>query len=143
MAIVTNFTEGRYPVVNVGTKPFKAEAYLNFATRPTVVDDVVEAIKVPANCLITKLNWYVILGDAGVTGVEIGDGTDPNGYEGNADCQTTGNSGAMMEADPYGALGGKFYSAADTIDVVIKGATADTLKLLVVVEGVNLDQALA
>lgn len=143
MPIVSNFVEGKYPVVNVGSKPFKAEAYLDFSTRPTIVDDVVEAIKVPANCLILKLNWYVVLGDTGVTGVEIGDGVDPNGYEGSADCQTTGNSGAMLDADPYGALGGKFYAAADTIDVIIKGATADTLKLVVVAVGVNLDTDLA
>jgi hypothetical protein len=143
MAIVKFFSDGRYPVVNVGTKPFKSEVFLNFALRPTIVDDVVEAIKVPANCHITKLYWYVVLGDAGVTGVEIGDGVDPNGYEAAADFQTTGNEGGMLDADAYGATAGHFYAADDTIDIVIKGATADTLKLVLVAEGTILDTDLA
>ena len=59
----------------------------------------------------------------------FGDGTDPDGYVAVADVATAGNSG--VGAGAYAA--GKFYAAADTIDLEVPATKAlDTLKVRVV-----------
>lgn len=141
MATITKFVDGRYPVVNVASNLFKSENFIDFSTRNAAIGDVVQAIKVPANCHVSRVYWYVVSGQASVANVTIGDGADADGFESAADMTTTGNNGSTVVADGYGY--GKFYTAADTIDITIAGANATTLKLYIACEGFICDQALA
>src|SRR3990167_8700286 len=83
---------------------------------------------VPANCLVLEVAAYT--DEAWTTSVtlDVGDGSDPNGWLATAKvAPTTAQTNGVLKrstlptAEAY--AGGKLYSAADTIDVVIGGAT--------------------
>lgn len=104
------------------------EGVYDASKRALAAADVVELIKLPARSYVVKVFYHVITGDATQT-LNIGDGTDPDGYVAAADVATAGNSG--VGAGAYAA--GKFYAAADTIDLEVPATKAlDTLKVRVV-----------
>jgi len=71
--------------------------------------------------------YQVLTADATQT-LNIGDGSDVDGFVAAADVATVGNTG--MGAGAYSA--GKFYTAADTIDLEVPTSKAlDTLKIRV------------
>lgn len=134
MATFTTYTDGSniaassgsnaagYPAVSVITGVFDA------AKRALAAADVAEVLNIPANTFVHKVFYEVLTGDATQT-LNVGDGVDPDGYVAAADVATAGNSGVGG-----GALaGGKFYAAADTIDVEVPATKAfDTLKVRLV-----------
>jgi hypothetical protein len=111
-----------YPAVTIFENTFDA------SKRPLVATDVVELIKIPANSFVLKVMYKVITGDATQT-LNIGDGSAVAGYVAAADVGTAGNSGVGA-----GSLAtGKFYAAADTIDLEVPATKAlDTLVVKVV-----------
>lgn len=90
--------------------------------------DVLEVVKIPAGTLVESVLLEVLTVDATQT-VNVGDGADPDGYVAAADAAVLGT---VLGA---GALaGGKFYAAADTIDVEVPATKAlDTLKGRIIV----------
>lgn len=95
------------------------------ALRNLAAADVAEVLNIPANTFVHKVFYDVVTGDATQT-LNVGDGADPDGYVAAADVATAGNSGVGA-----GALAsGKFYAAADTIDIEVPATKAfDTLKV--------------
>jgi len=87
---------------------------------------------------VDKVLYEVITADATQT-MSIGDGSGTSSYIADADVATAGNTGhsalTLTEATPNtvtGYTGGKFYSAADTIDLLVpSGKVWDTLKVRV------------
>ena len=104
--------------------------------RPMDAGDELELINVPAGTYVMKVFVHVLNGQADQT-LDVGDGADPNGWVAVADVSTTGTRamGAgeyAAGADPF-PLVGKFYSAADTIDIECPGGKEfTTLKVRVV-----------
>lgn len=104
------------------------EGVYDSSKRALAAADVVELIKIPARSYVVKVFYHVLNGDATQT-LNVGDGTDPDGYVAAADVATAGNAGVGGGA--YAA--GKFYTAADTIDIEVPATKAfDTLKVRVV-----------
>lgn len=100
--------------------------------RPLASTDTIELIDVPAGMYVTHVFYRVLTADSGV-GINVGDGTDPNGWVADADVGTAGNIG--IGAGAY--AGGKHYTAADTIDIeCVSGDAYDTLKVAVTVCGI-------
>lgn len=96
---------------------------VNFDAQETLA-----VFNVPANCLV--LDVYAYTDEAWTTSVtlDVGDGTDPNGWLATAkvaptSAQTDGLVKRTSKATAEAFAGGKLYAAADTIDVVIAGAT--------------------
>jgi hypothetical protein len=97
---------------------------------------VAEVLKIPAKTRVLNVFYEVLTADASQT-INIGDGTTVDGYLAAADVGTDGNVGcstlALTTGTPNtvtGYSGGKFYSAADTIDIVPHTSkTLDTLKI--------------
>ena len=86
--------------------------------------DVLEVIRVPANTLVTHVALNVTTAEGGTLTLDVGDGTDPDGFHDGVN----GNAVAAYINDAGGAEAlahGKFYTAADTIDVTTVNA-ADT-----------------
>lgn len=111
-----------YPAVTIFENTFDA------GKRNLAAADVVQLINIPANSFVVKVMYKVLSGDATQT-LNVGDGTDPDGYVAAADVATAGNSG--VGAGAYAS--GKFYAAADTIDLEVPAAKAfDTLVVKVV-----------
>jgi hypothetical protein len=107
---------------------------LNFATITTeraaagltalTAGDVLEVIRVPANTLVTHVALNVTTAEGGTLTIDVGDGTDPDGYIDGVNANTA--AAYINDAGGAAALAhGKFYTAADTIDVTTVNA-ADT-----------------
>jgi len=94
--------------------------------------DVLEVIKIPANTLVTSVALNVTTAEGGTLTIDVGDGDDPDGYHDGVN----GNAVAAYITDAGGAAAlahGKFYTAADTIDVTtVNAADAAVMTLTVV-----------
>ena len=86
--------------------------------------DVLEVIRIPANTLVTHVALNVTKAEGGTLTIDVGDGDDPDGYHDGVNANTT--AAYITDAGGAAALAhGKFYTAADTIDVTTVNA-ADT-----------------
>ena len=86
--------------------------------------DVLEVIRVPANTLVTHVALNVTTAEGGTLTIDVGDGDDPDGFLDGVNANTT--AAYITDAGGAAALAhGKFYTAADTIDVTTVNA-ADT-----------------
>jgi len=134
MATFTKYLDGRpvvasgggnaagYPAVTVIQNTFDASRL------PLDAADVVEVLNVPAGTFVHKVFVEVLNGETGQT-LNVGDGTDPDGYVAAAAVATDGVR--LMGGGAYSA--GKFYAEADTIDVAVPATMAyDTLRVRVV-----------
>lgn len=121
-----------YPAVTVLENIFDA------SLRNLAAADVATVLDIPAKTLVMNVFYEVLTADATQT-INLGDGTDPDGFFAAADVGTLGNKAmmslALTEATPNTVTrytGGKFYSAADTIDIEVpSGKALDTLKIRV------------
>lgn len=114
---------------------------LNFATITTeraaagltalTAGDVLEVIRVPANTLVTHVALNVTTAEGGTLTIDVGDGSDPDGYIDGVDANAT--AAYINDAGGAAALAhGKFYTAADTIDVTtVNAADAAVMTLTV------------
>lgn len=117
-----------FPAVTVLENVFDA------SRRNLAAADVIELISIPAKTYVLKVFYEVLTADATQT-LNVGDGTDPNGYVAAADVGTAGNNG--VGAGAYAS--GVYYSAADTIDIEVpSGKAYDTLKVRVFAHAVVL-----
>jgi hypothetical protein len=114
------------------------ENIFDASRRNLAAADVVTLLSIPAKTRVLNVFYEVLTEDATQT-VSIGDGSDTDGFLAAADVGTAANTGcstlALTTGTPNtvtGYSGGKFYSAADTIDLVVdSGKALDTLKLRV------------
>ncbi len=139
---------------NKGSAGFRAEG-LNKVTRMEVVldfaaiaaaraaagaaaiasGDVIEAIPLPAKSFVMRVGYDVTTAEGASATFDFGDGSDADGYLNDISLNSVA-SGAMAltlaEAAPNTVAGytnGKYYSAADTIDVTINSASVDAAKV--------------
>ena len=114
---------------------------LNFATITTeraaagltalTSADILEVIQVPAQTLVTHVALEVTTAEGGTLTVDVGDGDNPDGYIDGVNANATAAYLTVAGTDAYEA--GKFYTAADTIDIVLNNAAdAAVMKLTAV-----------
>lgn len=121
-----------YPAVTV------LEGVYDATKRNMTAADTMAVITIPEGTYVLNVGYEVLAADASQT-LNIGDGTDPDGWIAAADVGTLGNTGistlALTEGTPNTVTrytGGKYYSAADTLDLEVPSAKAyDTLKVRV------------
>ncbi len=97
--------------------------------------DVLEVIPVPAKSLVMRVGYDVTTAEGATATFDLGDGSDADGYLNDISLNSVA-SGAMAltlaEAAPNTVAGytnGKYYSAADTLDVTINSASVDAAKV--------------
>ena len=113
------------------------QAVFDAATLNLAAADVVELIAVPAGTWVEKVHYEVLTADATQT-LNIGDGANVAGYVAAADVGTAANSGIGAGA----FASGKYYAAADTIDLEVPATKAlDTLKIRVTASVVKFGKA--
>ena len=103
---------------------------LNFATITTeraaagltalTSADILEVIKVPANTLVTNVALNVTTAEGGTLTIDVGDGDNPDGYLDGVNANATAAYLTVAGTDAFEA--GKYYTAADTIDIVLNNA---------------------
>lgn len=111
-----------------------------------VTGDTVQCLNIPAGFLVAgasvEIQTIEATTSAQGTLVELGDGTDPNGYLSTGQCDlSTIATNICNSTSAYGALNGyrgKHYTAADTIDLFPKG-TLNAAKVRVGVWGFMID----
>lgn len=90
-------------------------------------NSTVAILDVPAGTLIPPYGVVLVITTllaGGTESLDIGDGTDPDGWIDTADVTETGTgtfAGTEANTDAY-AQAGKYYSAADTIDAVVNAS---------------------
>lgn len=113
-------------------------AIIDTALKNIGAGDTVELINVPANSYVAMVRYEVLTVEGGTMTIDIGDGTTPAGFVSNLNGNSSGAEGvsapvALTEGTPNVVTGysdGKYYAAADTIDLVFDNA-ADAVKLKV------------
>lgn len=107
-----------FPAVTVFTGSFDA------SKRNLAQNDVAEVVTIPAGTLVLGVMWEVETVEGAARNFAVGDGSDTDGFitTTSANSATTGASAlALTEGTPNTITGysaGKYYSAADTIDVL-------------------------
>lgn len=104
--------------------------------------DVIEAMPLPAKSLVMAVGLDVTTVEGGTLTVDVGDGTDPDGFLDGVNANTeasyvSGNNLTLTAGSPNAVAGtpyayglGKYYSAADTIDVtIVNAADAAVMRL--------------
>lgn len=84
---------------------------------------VTNLFSVPAGTMVWSIVANVSEAFTASTTMTIGDGDEPDGYADNNEIAptATGWKGSLGDAQPYSS--GKYYSAADTVDLTLAGAT--------------------
>lgn len=90
--------------------------------------DGVQALSIPAKSLVMAVGMEVVTAEGGTLTVDIGDGSDTDGWLDGVNGNTVASycsAATLAEGTPntfvgYGA--GKYYSVADTIDVITVNA---------------------
>lgn len=98
--------------------------------------DVIQLIPVQEGMLITRVSAMIVVAEgANALGFDLGDGSAVNGFDDAVSLNATaGTITRSLEAtDAYGI--GRYYTAADTIDMVVNDSTVETGKILVIAEG--------
>lgn len=110
---------------------YMLEREVNCATQNLANGDVAQVIDIPAGSLVRSVMVEVSTAEGGAATIDVGDGSDANGFLAAVDVNATGDTAmalALTEGAPNTVTGysaGKYYAAADTIDVTA-GAALDT-----------------
>jgi hypothetical protein len=92
----------------------------------TVQNDVIQIFQIPAGTWVQGVYYKVVTASSNLADLDIGDGSDTDGYHDGIDATSTGAGfsflgAALTEGTPNtftGYIEGKYYSAADTIDLL-------------------------
>lgn len=127
MATNTNWTdnENAYSVKSTGYNKFIAEKDVDFSLYTIAgATDTIQALNIPAGAHVTNVGVYVKTVTTSAMDIDtVGDGVDPNGWiDADLVCDGADNYKLSLPSDAYPALGGKLYTSADTIDLVLKTA---------------------
>ena len=112
-----NFTTGTQEVVELGNRVMKAQNTVSFAAHNcTAAGGVCEVLSIPAGAVVTNFYCIISTAEGGTATADFGDGDDPNGYDDAVNLNAAaGTMTTSVVADAYGY--GRYYSAADTIDI--------------------------
>lgn len=87
-------------------------------------NDIAEIIAVPANCAVTGIRWEILVVEGAARNFGIGDGSGTSSYIASTSANSISEGAmalALTEGVPNTVTGyssGKYYAAADTIDVL-------------------------
>ena len=90
--------------------------------------DIFELLPIPAGSFVLTVTHQVTTAEGGTCTFDIGDGTDDNGWvvaatNGNGNSTSTNSNSFNGTTTPAFGVG-KYYSAADTIDLTLVSGTA-------------------
>jgi hypothetical protein len=106
------------------------------AADPKPLVDTDGLIDLPAGAVVEHVDVVITAALVGVTEMELGDGSDDNGFAASGDI-TYGSEGAYRGAGAYISGANKYYAAADAVDMDVVG-TASAGSCIVRVKGYRL-----
>lgn len=90
--------------------------------------DVLEVLQIPAKTQVLAAGLDVLTAEGATQTFDLGDGADPDGFLDGVNGNTVAGYSSTQGA--VGFVSGKYYDAADTIDIVLVNA-ADTAVVVV------------
>jgi len=141
MAIL-DFTRGNNTVLADGKPhPPLMENVVDFSISNGASADVATMLDVPKGIWVVCVAIEILTVEGGTLTVDVGDGVDPDGYIDGVDMDATVGdiyssvvphsfvdtagdtvTPAANDETDFGIIGGKFYTTADTIDILINNA---------------------
>lgn len=124
----------------IGTQCFKTENLVDMTALTPASGDTIQCIKVQEGSFITRVSAMVVVAEgANTLGFDLGDDGAVNAWD---DAVSLNGSAKVitrsLEATDANGVG-KYYSGADTIDMVVNDASVDTGKYLIIAEGYNIE----
>lgn len=113
----------------------------DFSLNNGAASDVVEMLLVPAGTFVFSVVHIVNVAEGGTSTGTVGDGSDADGWIASVDNNATagtalqsngkfsladGTPNTITYTNAYGAQGGKYYAAEDTIDITLSAHAVDT-----------------
>lgn len=138
MSTVSTFVSGTQTHQDLHGRCVYAYNTLDFSATNVTAADVVQAVKVPAKAMVTRVSVIVRTAEGGVCTATVGDGDNTSGWDASSNFNaTSGTVTRSLEAtDTFGA--GKYYASEDTIDLVM-GNNATASKVTVIAEYCTID----
>ena len=133
MATITTFISVTQEHLDLSGRAIGMCNTLNFDTTNVAASDVVQAIKIPANALVTRVSVIVRTAEGGTCTATVGDGTDADGWDVSSNFNAAANTVTVSTVGTDALAVGKFYASADTIDFTMSNAAA-TGKVTIVAE---------
>lgn len=116
-------------------QPFADKILVDMSVIQPASADVIQFYNVGEGTFITRVSCMIVVAEGGAANIDIGDGDAVNGFDDAVDINAAAKviTRSLEATDAYGI--GKYYSAADTLDIVVNSASVDTAKILIIVEG--------
>lgn len=135
MATTTVAITGKPYVTDLGNRVMKVENLVDFsvAGTQTTSTDVIQVLPIPKGAFVFSVGTYVHTVSTGTGDINsVGDGSAVDGWiAADLVCDSAADTSHSLVSDTYPALGGKLYTAADTIDFTMKTAVNTDGKMLV------------
>lgn len=101
--------------------------------------DVLQVIHVPANVHVLECFAECLVVEGETATIGVGDGSNTSGYISAFSCNALGVVGSLITTTySVATAGGKIYTAADTIDVILNTAVYNVAKIRVAAAMVDL-----
>ena len=122
---ITYFVDGTTTHETLGGQMGVSRNRLDFTEKNCVATDIVQALKIPANCTVKDVDVRIVTAQGATATATVGDGSGANSWDASTNLNATAgtNTSSLKGTDAYAY--GKYYAAADTIDLVL-GHTVDT-----------------
>lgn len=119
MANDTQHITGSQEVQELGNRLTCAKRVLDFSVFNATCGDAVQALQIPANAKVMEVHSVVKTAEGKTAVATVGDGAGANSWDAsiNLDAAAATPTRSTPGTDAY-ATTGKFYAAADTIDIV-------------------------
>ena len=134
MATITDFVDGTIQKSvasqHVNSYPVKNEVTIDFSEKTAPASDTVQAMVIPKGADVSRVIVNVVTAEGSAGNIDVGD-SDPDGWQVDTDINATGRTVDVDAA--YPAVGGKLYTAEDTIDIT-PSIELDTAVVTIVAE---------
>jgi hypothetical protein len=126
MAIQSEFVDGQVVHYTLGGNLARVENKIDFSEKNMVASSVIEALKIPAGALVHNVRVLVLTAEGGTLTATVGDGAGANSWDAATNLNSAGTVTAGLPGTDAYATAGKYYSAADTIDLTLSANAAET-----------------
>jgi hypothetical protein len=95
---------------------------VDFKATPAASSAVVPVLDVPAGTFVLRAGYTLVTAEGGTAAGTLGDGADPDGFIAAVDLNAAAGTKIISAGATVGFALGKFYTTADTIDLVATNA---------------------
>jgi hypothetical protein len=132
---MADYTTGTQTTENLGSGMMKTQNTVDCSVTNAGTTGVHAVLKIPAGAYVERVVLIITTVEDSTCTFDLGDGADPNGYDDAINGETLGSAvsvgcvTSLAGTDAYAE--GKYYAAADTIDIDMDNA-ADTMVFKIV-----------